>query len=375
MRCLYEPWLDASTRRFQQLAESKLNDTARDGLSKESLEDTCVAFVDGLRLDIAVSLQALLEKKGMEVSLSHRVAPLPTVTATAKPLATPIQEHVEGRDAAENFEPALKSSGKPANATHLRKEMGARDIEVLDPGNLSSRSANVKTAWCEMGRLDELGHKLGCDLVGHIEDELERLANGVEGLLDNGWSKVRVVTDHGWLLLPGGLPKTELPPYLVATKWSRCAVVSGDSTTNVPTFPWFWNEDVRIATPPGIGAFVKGTDYAHGGLSLQECVVPELVIERTGGTATAASIDSLKWKGMRCRIQVETEATSLSVDLRLNWRQPETSITVATKELDESGSTSLIVDDEHEGAAATVVVVDSAGMVLDRKTTTVGEER
>ena len=375
VRCLYEPWLDTSARRFQQLAESKLNDIARDGLSKESLDDTCVAFADGLRLDIAVSLKALLEKKGMQVSLSHRVAPLPTVTATAKPLATPIQEHVEGRDAAENFEPALKSSGKPANATHLRKEMGARDIEVLDPGNLSSRSANVKTAWCEMGRLDELGHKLGCDLVGHIEDELERLANGVEGLLDNGWSKVRVVTDHGWLLLPGGLPKTELPPSLVATKWSRCAVVSGDSTTNVPTFPWFWNEDVRIATPPGIGAFVKGTDYAHGGLSLQECVVPELVIERTGGTATAASIDSLKWKGMRCRIQVETEATSLSVDLRLNWRQPETSITVATKELDESGSTSLIVDDEHEGAAATVVVVDSAGMVLDRKTTTVGEER
>ena len=374
VRCLYEPWLDASARRFQQLAESKLNDAARDGLSKESLEDTCVAFADGLRLDIAVSLKALLEKKGMEVSLSYRVAPLPTVTATAKPLATPIWEHVEGRDAAESFEPVLKSSGKPANATYLRKEMAGRDIEVLDLTNLSPRSADVKTAWCEMGRLDELGHKLACDLVGHLEDELERLASSVEGLLDTGWSKVNVVTDHGWLLLPGGLPKTELPPYLVATKWSRCAVVSGDSSTDVPTFPWFWNEDVRIATPPGIGAFVKGTDYAHGGLSLQECVVPTLVVERSGGAATSASIESLEWKGMRCRIQVETEAASLSVDMRSNWRQPETSIAVATKELDDSGSTSLIVDDEHEGAAATVVIVDSGGKVLDRKTTTVGEE-
>jgi len=29
-----------------------------------------------------------------------------------------------------------------------------------------------------------------------------------------------VVTDHGWLLMPEGLPKVELPAYLAATKWS-----------------------------------------------------------------------------------------------------------------------------------------------------------
>ena len=32
-----------------------------------------------------------------------------------------------------------------------------------------------------------------------------------------------------------------------------------------------------------------------------------------------------------------------------------------------------VADDSHEGAAATVVVADAAGGVLDRKTTTVGE--
>jgi len=32
-----------------------------------------------------------------------------------------------------------------------------------------------------------------------------------------------------------------------------------------------------------------------------------------------------------------------------------------------------VADDAHEGAAATVVVVDAAGSVLDRKATTVGE--
>ena len=37
---------------------------------------------------------------------------------------------------------------------------------------------------------------------------------------------------------------------------------------------------LRIASPPGIGAFVANTEYAHGGISLQECVIPELVVER-----------------------------------------------------------------------------------------------
>ena len=33
----------------------------------------------------------------------------------------------------------------------------------------------------------------------------------VESLLAAGWREVRIVTDRGWLLLPGGLPKTDLP--------------------------------------------------------------------------------------------------------------------------------------------------------------------
>lgn len=91
---------------------------------------------------------------------------------------------------------------------------------------------------------------------------------------------VRAVTDHGWLLVPGGMPKVELPAHLVATKWARCASVRGESSTAVPTFPWHWNPQARIASPPGIGSFIVNTEYAHGGVSLQECVVPEMLIEQ-----------------------------------------------------------------------------------------------
>ena len=111
---------------------------------------------------------------------------------------------------------------------------------------------------------------------------------------------MRVVTDHGWLLLPGGLPKVEMASFLVETKWSRCAVVRGQSSTDVPTFPWYWNSQIRIASPPGIGSFRANIEYAHGGVSAQECVVPELIVER-GAESTRARIVSIRWRGMRFR--------------------------------------------------------------------------
>ena len=100
----------------------------------------------------------------------------------------------------------------------------------------------------------------------------------VESLLAAGWQEVRIVTDHGWLLMPGGLPKADLPKYLTATRWRRCAVVKESATVDVPCFPWFWAEEVRIACPPGIDCFMAGEEYSHGGLSLQECVVPQLSV-------------------------------------------------------------------------------------------------
>ena len=123
----------------------------------------------------------------------------------------------------------------------------------------------------------------------------------------------------------------------------------------------------------GIGAFVANTEYAHGGISPQECVIPELIVEH-GEAAIVATITGINWRGTRCRVAVETNTAALQVDLRLNWKQAASSIAATAKEPGANGEASLAVsDDKHEGAAASVVVSDSSGGVLDYKPTTVGE--
>ena len=110
-----------------------------------------------------------------------------------------------------------------------------------------------------------------------------------------------------------------------------------------------------------------------GGVSAQECVIPDLVIER-GQEVISATIAEVTWRGMRCRVAVRTSTPGLTVDLRLNWKQAASSIASSAKELASNGEASLAVsDDKHEGAAASVVVCDATGRVLDYKATTVGE--
>ena len=372
VRALYLPWLDASARHFQGLIDGAEGAVRAKVTGSQHEKDSCLMFADGLRYDVAGMLAERLEAKGYRVRLSHRLAPLPTVTSTAKPFATLSHDKLEGGEDIVDFNPRFKNSPQAANAQRLRDDMASRGIDLLGeeirPGKQGSTGG-----WFETGKLDELGHKLGARLAAQIDTELEILLDHVTGLIEAGWTRIRIVTDHGWLLMPGGLPHVAVPSHLTTTKWSRAATVKGDAKPSVPVHAWHWNTHVRIASPPGVGSFAPNTEYSHGGISPQECIVPELIVERGGG-GTSASITAITWRGMRCRVSITTNDPSVRVDLRTNWKQANTSIAASSKEVGPAGEASLAVaDDAHEGHAATIVVVDGAGNVLDRKTTTVGE--
>jgi hypothetical protein len=375
VRALYEPWLEASARHFQALLIADPR-AASDGVGKTLAEhDTCLLFADGLRFDQAGRLAALLEERSMKVALTWRLAALPTVTATSKPTATPIRNGIRGGDGTD-FTPLIetKAGTRPLTAPFLRERLEADGVEVLDAEETRIASGAVGGGWTECGSIDSLGHSLQTGLVHQLVPELERIGERITGLLEAGWRRIRVVTDHGWLLLPGGLPKVELAPYLVETKWARCARVKGQPDLNFPVAAWHWNADVRIASPPGIACFRAGEGYAHGGISPQECVIPVLEVEHGFG-AVHGSIQSVEWRGMRCRVRVQTNDPRIKVDLRTNWKQAATSIVAATKEAGTGGEVSLAVsDDSYEGVAASVVLLDREDKVITSQTTRVGEK-
>ena len=373
VRSVYLSWLEESARYLQTIVEAATYPGGSHASAKMTphTEGECVFFVDGLRFDIGNRLAKALEDADFDVKATPTWTALPSVTATGKPAVTPVIEKILGKEATSDFEPSVAATGQSLKGGyHLKRLLKEAGWEVLTGANYGVGKGN---AWCEFGEIDHAGHESGWKLAQRLDGLVQEMLDRITLILGAGWKSVRVVTDHGWLLVPGGLPHVALPSHLSATKWSRCATVKGDSQPNVPVHSWHWNVYVRIASPPGAGSFAVKTEYSHGGVSPQECVVPELLVER-GGAATSATIAAIAWRGMRCRVTVTTNEPSVQVDLRLNWKLPSTSIAASPKEVGPACEASIAVaDDSHEGAAATVVVVDPAGNVLDRKPTTVGE--
>ena len=371
IRTLLLPWLDDSARAFQVAAERK----ALPGRSQEMVsaaDDGCVVFADGLRYDLGRRLAERLEGRGCRVTVRHRWAALPTVTPTAKPAVTPVADAVSGQELGADFTPRIADQTKPANAENLREVMRSRDYQALGEGMFDGPASHAAKGWLETAEIDSLGHTLRVGLARQLGEELNRLAERVVGLLDAGWKSVRVVTDHGWLLMPGGLPKVELPRHLTESRWSRCAVIAAGATPDVMRAPWHWNPTQLFATAPGVACFKKSEEYTHGGLSLQECLIPDLLVERSGDAVLVAGIKSITWRGMRCLVEASVKGSGVSADLRLD-RPNGQSVAATVKLVDSDGAVSLVLaDDEHEHASLVLVLVSEDGQILAQRATRVG---
>ena len=373
VRILLEPWLDESARAFQRSVEAHPFPGKGKQESVAGEPGMCLLFADGLRYDVGRKLAERLEAKGCHVQVRWRWAALPTVTATAKPAVTPVAGDVTGNNLPEDFTPRFLESGKPVNAATLRAALESRGYRVLQT-DFEERTDNDEAfGWCEAGTIDRRGHDLDDDLARHILHEIERLTERILKLFDAGWTSVRVVTDHGWLWVPGGLPKVDLPRHLTASRWKRCAVIEGESQVDALIVPWYWNTSRHFATAPGIACFNASPSYAHGGLSIQECLIPDLLIERGRGSTHLAIIKSVTWRRMRCFVEAECSVDRVVADLRLE-RPDGISVVASAKKLDKDGTTSLAVaDDKYENKNLVLVLLDQDGNVLAQRRTKVGD--
>lgn len=369
---LLHPWLDDSARSFQEAIQKYPLPGKDQQVKIEPIDNQCLLFADGLRIDLGLKLQQLLEGRGLRVQLNQRWAACPTVTATAKPAVTPARDEITGQTLGEDFAPSFSSNGEAVQAKNLREALEAQEFQILGKGEFETPLTDQAKGWLETGHIDTLGHQMEARLARQIPEELERLSERVLGLLNSGWKSVRIVTDHGWLFLPGGLPKVDLPKHLTESRWARCAVIAGASEPDVMKYPWYWNSSRFFATPPGCACFNKSPVYAHGGLSLQECFIPDLLVEHSGDTRIKASIETIDWKGLRCIVEARADGTGIQADLRLK-HPGGTSVISGIKPLTEEHRVSLLLeDDEHLASELILVLLDGEGNILAHQSTQVG---
>lgn len=373
LRTIYVPWATDAAHHLQKVVD-------KDGYPGKTIDrlkppdcdtGTCFLFIDGLRLDLAKRLEVRLEDAGIELETSVGWTALPSVTSTAKPSITPVAHLIKGDDVNKDFTPEVAATGKSlAGGYQLQKLL---EQEGWQPLGKSEEGDPTGRAWCEMGDIDREGHDRGWKLARHIDSLLAEVVERVQQLFTAGWTNIRVVTDHGWLLMPGGLPSTKLPASLSDNKWGRCAVLKSGAASDERLYPWFWNPTRHFALAEGISCYRNGVQYAHGGLSLQECVTVSMSLRSGKASIGNAEITMIKWSQLICKVEVSTPIEGVTLDLRTHPGNAATTQVASKKQFKNKTTCSVIIKNEDlEGHECWVVLLDDHGNVLAQEQTIVG---
>lgn len=368
-RLFYQPWIEKFTLRFQELAKENPNSIIDSDSAKVFDKAEFLLFVDAFRYDLAIEFCTHLPNN-FEVELNQCWSALPSLTATSKPSVSPIVSRLSKDSDIKEFQPNFQS-GSPCTPHYFRKELKEVGVEYIgSPPEISDPKTRY---WMEIGDIDKKGHQEQSEMFKRIPDLLSELKETVARITEKGVSKITIVTDHGWLLLPGGLPKENLHKDLAETRWGRCAQMKKGAVSENLQLPWTWNPNEFIAYAPGISFFKKNEEYAHGGISLHECMTPLITVKVKEEKHTSkALIEEYKWIGMR--LQVSTSGTledGYNLDVRTKRENSDSSIIIGSVKQEEL-DWKVMVDGDFEGQAGYLVLLNPQGIIVDHKLIEIG---
>ncbi len=372
---VYMPWLAELAQKTQKLEPLYPMGNASQSMKLVPTPGELVLFVDGLRADVALELVERLDQSACPLTIEHFLSALPSVTATAKPAWTPLAGHLDGGKISEGFEPRVKAKGKVCNTVEFRQLLKQLGFTWISAENENTIGIILEAGWLETGELDKQGHAQGGKLGRFIEAEITNLQKTIADQFEKGWKTIRLITDHGWLWLPGGLPKQTLPGHLTLSKWGRCALPEQGAKHGLCETPWFWGNEHSIVLAPGISVFSAGVEYAHGGLSLQECLRVHLFLTPPSRQTPEVSLLEMKWRGLRLAVQLGGTFAGLTLDVRTRPADPLSSVLdpqSTTKPFGDAGTASVIASENFGGSKAILVILKGTEILL-KQTVTVGE--
>lgn len=315
-------------------------------------QPTALIFLDAFRLELGHRLASLLNagEPAQRAVVSTAVAPIPSITALGMAFALPVERgklHVSLDAERRGFQVSADGwKGDLTVAEQRRKWLGKQfsvtdflSIEaVLNPETLQPGARPKRLLVLHGNELDSDGHEGQLKLSG-ADEHLERYANAIRRLREAGYSRVIVVTDHGFFHHEPDEDEKGVEKPTGEVLWqSRRAIVGRQLSQKTALRLPVMGSDLQAMVPRSIAAFrtYGGLGFFHGGATLQELIIPVVVVTWPN---KAAKIDVvLKPIGHIAtklpRVQVAaahtgqqtffTSATQLARRVTVEVRNPET---------------------------------------------------
>lgn len=259
-------------------------------------ESVCFLLIDALRYEMGIELRGLLEH-AEQLSIQPALAAIPTITPIGMAALMPNAEKsfsvVEcGKDLAGKIGDAIAGSLAERRKYWKGRVPDVVDLEldkVLSHSNsqLQKRISGAPVVLVRSLEVDSIGEGGNTFLARQVMDTaINNVARAIKRLSSLGISKFVVAADHGHLFIDDRdeSERIEKPGGEQAALHRRCWAGRGGatphSTVRVSASQLGYDSDLDFVFPTNNSVFKAGGDlaYHHGGLSLQELLIPVLSV-------------------------------------------------------------------------------------------------
>ncbi|RJQ50959.1 MAG: PglZ domain-containing protein [Desulfobacteraceae bacterium] len=322
----------------------------------ERRERTAFFMVDSLRYEMGRDLGEALTVTG-EVKIGCAAGVVPTVTGCGMAALMPGADgmlRLVGKEGA--LIPALGTRLLKTSADRMKflaETYGDRFFETtLDdvlgaPKKIAAKVKNAEFFVVRTQDPDAVAENLGSWRARrYLSDVIGDIAAAVRWVVSQGFNRIVISADHGHMMLPE-IPAGDVvqsPPGGWVENKRRCRLGSGLSggagtVTLKAGHVGIQGDVLEICLPIGFRVFSDGEGYFHGGLSLQEAVVP-VIVYRAGRSSEG--------KGMKPGIDIRYRSnkfTSRVIGLKLHLQGDlfHTPVRVRIEAYDGSGAKAKIV--------------------------------
>lgn len=259
-------------------------------------ENVCYVLVDALRFEMGVELKSLLESAD-ELKLQPAIGVIPTITPIGMAALMPdadksfsVVEHKKSLGA--QIQTSLSGSMNERRKIWSGSVPGIVDVgldKVLSESSskLQKRIADAPLLLVRSTEIDAMGEGGNTALTRQVLDTaINNVAKAVKRLAALGISRFVVAADHGHLfaLEREESQRIDKPGGETVSMHRRCWAGRGGAnppgTIRITSAQLGYDSDLDFVFPNGNSVFKAGGDltYHHGGLSLQELVIPVLTV-------------------------------------------------------------------------------------------------
>ena len=177
------------------------------------------------------------------------------------------------------------------------------EINSLNQSELRSLTKGINLVYIYHNQIDARGDNASTEneVIAASQEALDEITKLTTRLIDSAnFTRVIITADHGYIYKKGSLEDSDkLNLETISAFYKNRRFLLTNEETDIPgtkclSLDYINNDDVYVTVPKGVDIFKlkgAGLNYVHGGLSLEEVIVPVIEVKSKKGGKNQRTVE------------------------------------------------------------------------------------